>query len=65
MPFDYTSSRTQDIPLRLLDSYRGYVMTDDYADYNVLALQPGVERLACMADYEALLPWSCSPEMPR
>ncbi|MEW5715690.1 IS66 family transposase [Pseudomonas sp. SB113] len=24
-------------------------MTDDYAGYNALALQPGVERLACMA----------------
>ena len=31
----------------MLDSYRGYVMTDDYAGYNALALQPGVERLAC------------------
>ncbi|MBX8533071.1 IS66 family transposase, partial [Pseudomonas cichorii] len=27
--FDYTSSRAQDVPLRLLESYRGYVMTDD------------------------------------
>jgi len=24
-------------------------MTDDYAGYNALAFQPGVERLACMA----------------
>jgi transposase len=47
--FDYTSSRAQDVPLRLLESYRGYLMTDDYAGYNALALQPGVERLACMA----------------
>ncbi|GFM53538.1 hypothetical protein PSCICE_48050 [Pseudomonas cichorii] len=47
--FDYTSSRAQDVPLRLLESYRGYVMTDDYAGYNALALQPGVERMACMA----------------
>ncbi|MCF5511247.1 MULTISPECIES: IS66 family transposase [Pseudomonas] len=47
--FDYTSSRAQEVPLRLLESYRGYVMTDDYAGYNALALQPGVERLACMA----------------
>ncbi len=47
--FDYTSSRAQEVPLRLLESYRGYVMTDDYARYNALALQPGVERLACMA----------------
>lgn len=47
--FDYTSSRAQEVSLRLLESYRGYVMTDDYAGYNALALQPGVERLACMA----------------
>lgn len=30
MLFDYTSSRAQDVPLRLLESYRCYVMTDDY-----------------------------------
>ena len=47
--FEYTSSRAQEVPLRLLESYRGYVMTDDYAGYNALALRPGVERLACMA----------------
>lgn len=46
--FDYTTSRAQEVPLRLLEGYRGYVMTDDYAGYNALALQPGVERLACM-----------------
>jgi transposase len=47
--FDDTSSRAQEVPLRLLESYRGYVVTDDYAGYNALALQPGVERPACMA----------------
>jgi transposase len=47
--FDYTSSHAQEVRLLLLESYRGYVMTDDYAGYNALALQPGVERLACMA----------------
>ncbi|MBL3663799.1 IS66-like element ISPsy34 family transposase, partial [Pseudomonas syringae pv. actinidiae] len=47
--FDYTTSRAQEVPLSLLESYRGYVMTDDYAGYNALASQPGVERLACMA----------------
>lgn len=47
--FDYTASRAQQVPLRLLEGYRGYVMIDDYAGYNALALQPGVERLACMA----------------
>ena len=47
--FDYTTSRAQEVPLRLLGDYRGYLMTDDYGGYNALALQPGVERLACMA----------------
>ena len=47
--FDYKSSRAQEVPLRLFADYRGYVMTDDYADFDALALQPGVERLACMA----------------
>jgi transposase len=47
--FHYSSSRTQDVPTRLLNGYRGYVMTDDYAGYNALDAQPGAERLGCWA----------------
>ncbi len=47
--FDYSTSRAQEVPLRLLDGYRGYLMTDDYAGYNAVAAQEGVERLACWA----------------
>jgi len=47
--FNYMSSHAQEVPLHLLESYRGYVMSDDYAGYNALVLQPVVERLACMA----------------
>ena len=47
--FDYTTSRAQEVPLRLLAGYRGYLMTDDYAGYNAVAAQAGVERLACWA----------------
>lgn len=47
--FDYTTSRAQEVPLRLLDGYRGYLMTDDYAGYNAVAAQDGIERLACWA----------------
>jgi len=47
--FDYSTSRAQEVPARLLDGYRGYVMTDDYAGYNALGAQPGVERLGCWA----------------
>ncbi len=47
--FDYSTSRAYDVPLRLLAGYRGYLMTDDYAGYNAVAAQSGVERLACWA----------------
>jgi hypothetical protein len=47
--FDYETSRAQDVPLRLLAGYRGYLMTDDYAGYNAVAAQDGIERLACWA----------------
>lgn len=47
--FDYSTSRAQDVPLRLLDGYRGYLMTDDYAGYNAVALKGGIERLGCWA----------------
>lgn len=47
--FDYSTSRAQDVPLRLLEGYRGYLMTDDYAGYNAVAAQDGIERLACWA----------------
>ena len=47
--FDYSSSRAQEIPLRLLEGYCGYLMTDDYAGYNAVAAQAGIERLACWA----------------
>ena len=47
--FDYSTSRAQGVPTRLLEGYRGYVMTDDYAGYNALGAQSGVERLGCWA----------------
>jgi len=47
--FDYSTSRAQDVPARLLEGYRGYLMTDDYAGYNALGAKPGVERLGCWA----------------
>ncbi len=47
--FDYSTSRAQEVPSRLLESYRGYLMTDDYAGYNAVAAQPGIERMGCWA----------------
>jgi hypothetical protein len=48
-PFDYSTSRAQEVPSRLLEGYRGYLMTDDYGGYNALGAQSGVERLGCWA----------------
>ncbi len=48
-PFDYTASRAQEVSLRLLEGYRGYLMTDDYAGYNAVAARDGIERLGCWA----------------
>jgi len=47
--FDYSTRRAQEVPSRLLEGYRGYLMTDDYAGYNALAAQPGIERQGCWA----------------
>lgn len=47
--FDYSTSRAQEVPSRLLEGYRGYLMTDDYAGYSALGAQSGVERLGCWA----------------
>ena len=47
--FDYSTSWAQEVPSRLLEGYGGYLMTDDYAGYNALGAQSGVERLGCWA----------------
>ena len=45
--FNYSTSRAQEVPSRLLEGYPGYLMTDDYAGYNALGAQSGVDRLGC------------------
>jgi transposase len=47
--FDDSTSRAQEVLSRLPEGYRGYLMTDDYAGYNALGAQSGVERLGCWA----------------
>ena len=47
--FDYDPSRSGEVPTRLLEGWRGYLMTDDYAGYNAVARREGVEHLTCMA----------------
>jgi transposase len=47
--FDYRSSRAGQVPLHLLQDYRGYLMTDGYEGYNAIAQQDGIEHLCCWA----------------
>ena len=47
--FDYDASRSGAVPVRLLDGYRGYLMTDGYDGYNALAKTDGINHLACWA----------------
>ena len=47
--YDYDASRSAKVPTRLLEGYKGYLMTDGYDGYNAIACTPGIERLACWA----------------
>ena len=47
--YDYDPSRSSEVPLRLLQGYQGYLMTDGYDGYNKLAQTEGIERLVCWA----------------
>ena len=47
--FGCSNSRAQEVPSRLLEGYRGYLMIDDYAGCNAQGVRPGVERMGCWA----------------
>lgn len=47
--YDYDPSRSGEVPVRLLQGWRGYLMTDGYDGYNALARIEGIERLCCWA----------------
>jgi transposase len=47
--YDYDPSRSGQVPVRLLEGYQGYLMTDGYEGYNALAKTEGIEHLACWA----------------
>lgn len=47
--YDYDPSRSGEVPVRLLQGYQGYLMTDGYDGYNQVARIEGIERLACWA----------------
>lgn len=45
--FDYDTSRSGQVPVRLLEGWRGYLMTDGYDGYNAAVAQGRIEHLAC------------------
>lgn len=47
--FDYDPSRSQQVPVRLLQDYRGYLQTDGYEGYNKVCSQNGIVQLGCWA----------------
>jgi transposase len=47
--YDYDPSRSAAVPTRLLEGFKGYLMTDGYDGYNAVARSNGIERLACWA----------------
>lgn len=47
--FDYDASRGGAVPLRLLDGYRGILLTDGYEPYTTVAAAYGLVHAGCMA----------------
>lgn len=47
--FDYDPSRSQQVPLRLLEGFRGYLQTDGYEGYAAVCAMPGIVRVGCFA----------------
>ena len=47
--YDYDQSRSSAVPVRLLEGYQGYLMTDGYDGYNALIRAGGIRHMACWA----------------
>lgn len=47
--FDYDPSRGQQVPLRLLDDFKGYLQTDGYEGYAAVCAMPGITQVGCFA----------------
>lgn len=45
--FEYDPSRSQEVPMRLLDGYSGYLQTDGYAGYNAVCQKNSITQLGC------------------
>ncbi|MEM8562571.1 MAG: IS66 family transposase [Pseudomonadota bacterium] len=47
--YDYDPSRSQAVPMRLLDGFEGYLQTDGYEGYGKVCSSNAVTRVGCMA----------------
>ncbi len=47
--YDYDPSRSQQVPIRLLDDFSGYLQTDAYEGYNAVINRNGITPLGCWA----------------
>ena len=47
--FDYDPGRGADVPVRLLDGFRGILQTDGYAAYNAVVRAQGLTHAGCLA----------------
>lgn len=45
--FDYDASRSEAVPVRLLDGFRGTLQTDGYAGYNKVCRDNSILRIGC------------------
>ena len=47
--YDYDPSRSQTVPKRLLEGFKGYLQTDGYDGYNAVVAVNGLTHVGCMA----------------
>ncbi|RMG33956.1 MAG: IS66 family transposase [Gammaproteobacteria bacterium] len=45
--FEYDSSRSEEVPVRLLDGFTGVLQTDGYAGYNRVCRENDITRIGC------------------
>ena len=45
--FDYDPSRSKEVPLRLLEGFKGYLQTDGYSVYAAVCQQEGLIQVGC------------------
>ncbi len=45
--FEYDASRSEEVPLRLLDGFKGVLQTDGYAGYNRVCRENTITRIGC------------------